>query len=153
MGESPSARTQRELGELRSAIDRDVGALVARAREDADPRNLVRRNPLAVIGSVGAMASAAALAVVRRRRESSLMEGRIDEVVERLGGRIGKLRGGARKTFRKQLRREMDQVAKSSPREAARVAVTAAVTALATTVARGLGRRLLADETDREGEL
>jgi len=152
MGESASARTQRELAELRGAIERDVDALKARVRDDADPRNLVRRQPLAVIGSLGSLAAAVALGLVRRAREKSRMEGQVDAVVERLGGRIDRLRGKARKEFRKRLRKEMAETSASGPKEAAYGALTAALTALAMTVARGFARRLAGDEP-REREL
>ena len=45
MGESPSARTERELADLRRKIDADVEALIERAKADIDPRNLLRRLP------------------------------------------------------------------------------------------------------------
>jgi len=151
MGEGPSARTQRELGELRSAIDGDVDALIARARADADPRDLVRRNPLAVIGSAGALASAALVAIARRRRRARVMEGKVDEVIERLGGRIERLRGGARKRFRQQLKKEMARVRGGGPREAVWSTAAAAAAALAATLARGFGRRLVADDDPEPG--
>ena len=146
MGESASARTQRELADLRSAIDRDIDTLVDRVREDVDPRNLVRRNPIAVAGSLGSLAAAAAVGMLRRERESRRMYGAVDVLVERFGGRIDKLKGKPRKTFRKQLRKEMAEVGSSGPQEAVWGAVAAGLTALATTVARGFGQRLVGDE-------
>ena len=59
MGESPSARTERELADLRRKIDDDVDALVERAKSDVDPRNLLRRQPVATVGTLGAMAARA----------------------------------------------------------------------------------------------
>src|SRR6185436_18021845 len=102
MGESPSARTERELSALRSSIDSDIRLLQDRVKEDADPRRLLQRNPIAV---VGALASVAAIGVVttmrglaergRRRNDKD-----VDALIARLGGRVNKLRGRARKRFR-----------------------------------------------------
>ncbi len=147
MGESASARTQRELADLRGAIERDVDALLARARSDVDPRNLVRRQPLAVAGSLASVAAAAALGLMRRARESKRKDRIVDALVDRFGGRIDKMKGRARKEFRKQLAKELAEVERTGPREAAYGAVTAAIAALATTVAQGFGRKLLGDET------
>ncbi len=147
MGESPSARTQRELADLRGTIERDVDALKERVREDVDPRNLIRRQPFAVLGGIGSVASAAALMVVRRSRESRAAETQVDALVERFGGRIDKLKGKARKTFRKQLQKEMAEVEATGPREIALGVVAGALTTLATTMAQSFGKRLLGDET------
>ncbi len=147
MGESASARTQRELADLRRAIERDVDEVKERAREDADPRNLVRRQPLAVLGGLGSVASAALLAIVRRSRGSRITEQRADVLIERFGGRIDQLKGKARKRFRDQLKKEMREVGGTGPKEVVWAAVAAALTALATTTARGFGKRLLGDET------
>ncbi len=149
MGESASARTQRELADLRGAIERDVDALKERAREDADPRNLVRRQPFAVVGSLASLATAAAVAVVRRARQARTVEKRTDVMIERLGGRIDKLKGRSRKEFRTQLRREMAEVERTGSREMAFGVVSGALTALATTLAVGFGRKLLGDEPSR----
>ena len=146
MGESPSARTQRELADLRSAIDRDVDALTARLREDVDPRNLVRRQPLAVLGSVASMATAAVVGIVAKRRAKEQERIQLDVLAERVGGRLGKLKGDARKRFRKELQKELAEVEKAGPREAVWAAVAAALTALATDVAQRLGKRVLGDE-------
>lgn len=152
MGESASARTERELADLRDTIARDVDALRERVREDVDPRHLVRRQPLAVIGSLASIAVAAAVSVVRRAREARVMERRADMLIERFGGRIDKLRGKARQTFRAQLRQEMAEVERTGPKDVAWGAAAAALTALAATLARGFGRRLLGDESeDRRG--
>ncbi|MDE3103206.1 MAG: hypothetical protein KGJ98_13335 [Chloroflexota bacterium] len=150
MGESPSARTQRELADLRGQIERDVDALKERVREDVDPRNLVRRQPFAVVGGLGSLVSAAALIVVRKARASRAAEQRVDVLVEGFGGRIDKLRGKARKRFREQLKREMAEVEASGPKEVAVGVASAALTSLATTMAKSLGRRLLGDETTSE---
>ena len=148
MGESTSARTQRELADLRGAIERDVDALLARARSDVDPRNLVRRQPLAVAGSLASVAAAAALGIMRRARESKRTEGILDALVERFGPRIDKMKGKARKEFRKQLAKELAEVERTGPREAAYGAVSAAIAAVATTMAQGFGRKILGDDTE-----
>lgn len=147
MGESPSARTQRELADLRSTIDRDVDAVIARVREDIDPRNLVRRQPLAVLGSLGSVAAAAALGIVTKQRTKAKEQVTLDVLTERVGGRLGKLKGDARKRFRQELQKELAEVEKTGPKEALWGAVAAALTALATDVAQRLGNRILADET------
>ena len=150
MGESPSARTQRELADLRVAIDRDIDALLAHVRSDVDPRNLVRRAPLAVFGSLGSIATAAAVAITRRSRDSQKAEMLLDEIVDRVGGRVDRLKGKARKQFRKQLQKEIAQVERTSPRDIAIETVSGALTAVATTMAQNLARRLLGDERDGE---
>lgn len=150
MGESASARTQRELAGLRGAIERDVDALVERAREDADPRNLVRRQPVAVVGSLMSVATAAALGIMRKARESKRKAQVLDVLVERFGGRIDKMRGKARAELRKQLQKEIARVERTGPREAAYGAISGAIAALATTMAQGLGKRLLGDERSDE---
>ena len=147
MGESASARTQRELADLRAAIGRDADALVAQARDDVDPRRLVRRRPLAVLGSLASVTLAAGVAVVRRIRESRQMDQRVDVLIESLGGRIDKLKGKARKRFRYQLRKEMAEVEPTGPKDVAIGVLSALLTALATTMARGFGKRLLGDDT------
>lgn len=147
MGESASARTQRELADLRDTIARDVDALKERVREDVDPRNLVRRRPFAVFGALGSLASAAALMVVRRARESRTAEREVDVLVERFGGRIDKLKGKARKRFRSQLKKEMAEVEASGPKDVAIGVASAALTSLAMTMAQSFGKRLLDDET------
>lgn len=159
MGESSSARTERELAELRGRIGADIDALLARARQDADPRNLVRRQPAAVLGALGSLAALAAATVAtrvrnaRRRRPDS----EIERVIERLGGRVDRLRGRARKRLRQQIRGEMAHAVdeKRGPKEALWGAGMAAVTAAAATFARGFATRLAGDDKasggDREG--
>lgn len=146
MGESPSARTQRELADLRSRIDRDVDAVIARVREDIDPRNLIRRQPLAVLGSTASVAIAAGLGIVTKRRQAEAERVTLDALAETVGGRLGKLKGSARKRFRKELRKELAEVEKTGPKEALWGAVVASLTALATYAAQRLGNRILADE-------
>jgi hypothetical protein len=146
VGESPSARTQRELADLRRSIDRDADALLERVRYDVDPRNLVRRDPIAAAGTAASVALAATAGIVRRRRESRKVEGQVDAVIERLGGRIDRLKGKARKTFRKQLRKEMAEVDATGPKEVAWGAAAAALTALGTTMARAFAQRFVGDD-------
>lgn len=146
MGESPSARTQRELADLRATIDRDVDAVIERVREDIDPRNLIRRQPLAVLGSTASVAVAAALGILTKKRSAEAERATLDALAETVGGRLGKLKGDARKRFRKELQKELAEVEKTGPKEALWGAVAAALTALATDFAQRLGRKILADE-------
>ena len=146
MGESPSARTQRELADLRSTIDRDVDAVIARVKRDIDPRYLIRRQPLAILGSTASVAVAAGLGIITKRRHAEAERVTLDALAETVGGRLGKLKGDARKRFRKELQKELAEVEKTGPREALWGAVAAALTALATDAAQRLGKRVLADE-------
>ena len=112
MGESPSARTDRELSALRSSIDSDLRLLQDRLREDADPRRLMKRNPIAVFGALGSIAAIGVVTTVRglaeRRRRRSDKD--VDALISRLGGRVNQLRGRARDRFRKQLREEIGEI-------------------------------------------
>ena len=150
MGENASARTQRELADLRGVIDRDVDALLAHVRSDVDPRNLVRRAPLAVLGSLGSVATAVALAITRHTRESKKAEVRLEAMIDHVDGRIDRLKGKARKRFRKQLQKEMSEVEGASPRDMAVEAVSGALTAVAATMAQGFAKRLLGDQRGEE---
>ena len=149
MGESPSARTDRELGELRQAIDADLRALEERLREDADPRRLASRNPLAAFGALGSVLAIGAVTTIRSLAQRSRVrsEKDVDATITRLGGRVSKLRGRARSRFRTQLRDEMGEI-EQGPRvqrmvwEAAATAITAAIAL----VARRFASRLVADE-------
>jgi hypothetical protein len=145
VGESPSARTQRELADLRATIDRDIDALLAHVRSDVDPRNLVRRAPLAVLGSLASVATAAVLGVTKRSRDSKKAEATLDALLERVGDRVDRLKGKARKQFRKQLQKEMAEVDNAGPKDVAIEAVSGAITALAATMAQGFAKRLLGD--------
>ena len=149
MGESPSARTDRELSALRSSIDSDLRILQDRVKEDADPRRLVRRNPVAVFGALGSVAAIGIVATMRglaeRGRRRSDKD--IDALISRLGGRVNQLKGRARKRLRKQLREEIGEVEqKPSPVMMATNALSSAATAALTLVAQRLASRLIGDE-------
>jgi len=149
VGESPSARTDRELGELRRAIDSDLRALEERVREDLDPRRLAKRNPLAVFGALASVLAIGGVTTVRSLATRSQVRNDkdIDALIARLGGRVNKLRGRARKRLRSQLREEISEIqqdpkAKQMVWEAAAAAITTALTL----VARRFASRLVADE-------
>jgi hypothetical protein len=149
MGESPSARTERELSALRSTIDSDLRMLEERVREDFDPRRLARRNPLAVFGALGSVLAIGAVTTVRSLAERSRVRNDtdIDALIARLGGRVNKLRGRARKRLRKQLREEIGEVEQGpKAQQMAWEAVTAAITSALTLVAQRFASRLVADE-------
>lgn len=149
MGESPAARTERELSELRAAIDADLRMLEERIREDIDPRRLARRNPLAVFGTLGSVLAIGSVTTVRSLAERSRRRSDtdIDALIARLGGRVDKLRGRARKRLRATLRKEMAEVeAKPRPQQLIYDAVGGALTAALTLVARRFASRLVADE-------
>jgi hypothetical protein len=150
MGESPSARTQRELAELRGSIDRDVDALIGRARADLDPAALVRRQPGAVFGTLGSVAALAAAGIAKRVRDSRrrIPDTDIERVIHNLGGNLERLKGRARKRLREQLRAEISEVQKPkrSLQEAAWGVAISALTAGATELARRLAGRFSADD-------
>jgi hypothetical protein len=149
VGESPSARTDRELGELRRTIDSDLRALKERVREDLDPRRLVKRNPLAVFGALASVLAIGGVTTVRSLATRSQVRNDkdIDALIARLGGRVNKLRGRARKRLRSQLREEITEI-QQDPKvkqvvwESAATAITTALTL----VARRFASRLVADE-------
>ena len=153
MGESPSARTQRELAELRGSIDRDIDALVGRAKADLDPAALVRRQPLAVFGTLGSGIALGAAAIAKRVRAKrrARPDTEIERVIQELGGNITKLPGRARKRLREQLRAEISEVEKPkrSVQEAAWGIGLAALTAGATELARKLAGSFTADDPER----
>ena len=152
MGESPSARTQRELADLRRKIDDDVDALIERAKSDIDPRNLVRRQPVAALGALGSVMALAGVTVAGKVRSArrKTPDSEIERIAERLGGRIDRLKGRARKRFRDQLRSEIADVQdeKRGPKEALWGAGMAAVTAAATTFAQRFAGRLAGDDPE-----
>ena len=149
MGESPSARTDRELSALRSSIDSDLQLLRDRLREDVDPQRLVKRNPIAVFGALGSVAAIGIVTTVRglaeRKRRRSDKD--IDALIARLGGRVNQLRGGARKRFRKQLREEIGEIeTQPSPTQVATNAISSALTAGLTLLVQRFASRLVADD-------
>lgn len=152
MGESPSARTERELADLRRKIDDDVDALVERAKSDIDPRNIMRRQPVAAVGTVGSIAALAGVTIAKKVRDARRRtpDTEIERIAERLGGRVDRLKGRARKRFRESLRKEIEDVQdeKRGPKEALWGAGMAALTAAATTLAQRFAGRLTGDETE-----
>ena len=149
MGESPSARTERELADLRASLDVDLSELRSRIREDVDPRNLVRRQPLAVFGTLGSMFALGALGITRSMRERKLRRSDtdLDAIIARLGGRVDKLKGRARNRLRSTLRKEIADVEQPpKPQQIVLQAVSGALTAALTLVARRFAARLVGDE-------
>lgn len=149
MGETASARTERELAELRGQINADLDYLLARIRDDADPRNLARRQPIAVFGTLGSLAAIVGIAFASRVKSfrRSRTETELDQIVQRLGGRLDRLKGRTRKRFRETLKNEIAEV-ETGPRAKQMVweSVTAALTAAATLFARRFVSRLAGDE-------
>jgi hypothetical protein len=149
VGETASARTERELASLRAEIDADLDYLLARVREDADPRNLARRQPIAVFGTLGSLAAIVGVALAARvtsfRR--SRTEKELDQIVQRLGGNLDRLKGRARKRFRETLKKEIAEV-ETGPRAKQMIweSAAAALTAAATLFARRFVSRLTGDE-------
>jgi hypothetical protein len=149
LGESPSARTERELADLRASIDVDLTELRTRVREDLDPRRLARRQPVAVVGTLGSLAAVAVVSVMRGVRERRLRRSdtELDAVIARLGGRVDKMKGRARKRLRETLRNEIGEVEQGpKAQQAIFSAVSTAVTAALTLVARRFAARLVGDE-------
>jgi hypothetical protein len=149
MGEIASARTDRELAELRGTIDSDIRLLQERLKEDADPRRLARRNPLAVFGALASVIAIGGVTTMRgiseRNRRRSDTD--IDALITRLGGRIDKLRGRARKRLRDQLRKEIGEVEQPpKPKQMFYEAIAGALTSAFTLVAQRFASRLIADE-------
>ena len=149
MGEKPSARTERELADLRASIDVDLQELRTRLRDDVDPRQLARRQPVAVVGTLGSMVALGAVTVARGMRERRLRRSDtdLDAIIARLGGRVDKLTGGARKRLRETLRKEIGEVEQGPrARQAIWTSASAALTAALTLVARRFASRLVGDE-------
>ena len=139
MGESPSARTERELADLRRTIDDDVDRLIDRAKSDLDPRNLLRRQPIAALGTLGSIAALAGVSVAKKVRQARRRtpDSDLERITERLGGRVDRLKGRARKRFRESLRNEIADVQdeRRGPKDALWGAGMAAITAVATALA------------------
>src|SRR5205823_2877613 len=95
VGETASARTERELAELRAEINTDFDYLLARVRDDADPRNLARRQPVALFGTLASLAAIVGIAFASRVKsfQRSRTENELDQVIQRLGGRLDRLKG------------------------------------------------------------
>lgn len=149
MGESPSARTQRELEALRSSIDSDVQLLQDRLREDVDPRRLAKRNPVAVFGGLASLMAIGVVTTVRSlsERRSRRSDTDIDALIARLGGRMNQLRGRARKRLRSQLREEIGDVQEApKPQQMLMQSISGALTAAFTLVAQRFASRLVGDE-------
>jgi hypothetical protein len=112
LGQSDSARTERELAELRGRIDTDIALLRDRIRSDLDVRDLARRRPVPVIGGLIALVALVGAALARRtvasRQERKLSD--IDHVIERLGGRIDRMKKATRDRLRESLRKEIGEV-------------------------------------------
>ena len=152
MGESPSARTERELADLRHRIDDDVDALIERAKADVDPRNILRRQPVAALGALGSIAALAGVTVTKKVREArqKAPDSDIERIAGRLGGRVDRLKGRARKRFRESLRKEIDDVQgeRRGPKEALWGIGMTAATAAATELMRRFAGRLAGDDED-----
>lgn len=148
MGESDSARTERELRALRGQIETDLAVLRERIRDDVDPRELARRRPVPVIGGAAALGVLVVGAIAKRisdaRRRRPLSE--IDEVIQRLGGRVEKLRKKPRERLRESIRKEIGEAELGSKIERSLwTAVTAGLTALAAALAQSSARRFFTD--------
>jgi hypothetical protein len=130
-------------------LDVDLSELRSRIRADIDPRNLVRRQPLAAFGTLGSVLAIGAVTVARGVRERRLRKAdtELDAIIARLGGRVDRLTGRARKRLRETLRKEVAEV-EQGPRvqRALWTSVSAALTAALTLVARRFASRLVVDE-------
>ena len=149
MGEKPSARTERELADLRASLDVDLQELRTRLREDIDPRRVARRQPVAVLGTLGSLVGVGIVGAVRATRERRLRRAdtELDAVIARLGGRVDNLKGRARKRLRDTLRKEIGEVEQGpKAQRAAWNAATTALTAALTLLARRFASRLVGDE-------
>ena len=148
MGESDSARTERELRALRGQIDTDISLLKERVRDDLDVREFAQRRPIPVIGGAAAAATVAIglaarrVAEARRRRPMS----EIDQVIHRLGGRVDRLKKKQRERLRDSIRKEIGEVEMGSKIErTVWEALTAGLVGLATALAQSSVRRFFAE--------
>jgi hypothetical protein len=118
-------------------------------REDIDPRNLARRQPIAVFGTLGSVLAIGGVGVLRRMsaRGKRWPDKEIDQVIQRLGGRVDKLKGKTRKRLRETLRKEIADVEQPpKPRQLIIQSVSGAVTAALTLIAQRFASRLMGDE-------
>lgn len=139
MGKGDAARTERKLAELRARIERDVALLKERAREDLDVRRFVARRPVPVLGGAAAAATLLVAGIARRvaeaRRRRPMRE--IDLLIERLGGRVDRLKKKQRERLREAIRKEVGEVEMGTRLERTLwAAVAAGLSALATALAR-----------------
>lgn len=139
MGKGDAARTERELAELRGRIAREVALLKERARGDLDVRRLVARRPVPILGGAAAAATLLVASVARRigeaRRRRPMRE--IDLVIERLGGRVDKLKKKQRDRLRESIRKEIGEAEMGRKLERmVWTAVGAGLSALAAVLAR-----------------
>jgi len=149
LGEKPSARTERELADLRASLDVDLQELRTRVREDVDPRHLVRRQPVAVLGALGSVLAIGAVGIARGLSERRLRRSDtdLDAIIARLGGRVDRLKGKARKRLRETLRKEIAEVEQPpKPQQILLQSVSGALTAALTLVAQRFASRLVGDE-------
>ena len=152
MGESDAARTERELAALRGQIDTDVALLRDRVRSDLDVREFARRRPIPVFGGAATALTlvvarmAERIGAARRRRPAR----EIDDVIERLGGRIDKMKKKSRERLRESIRKEIAEVEMGHKLERTIwSALTAGLAALATRLARQSAARFMR-ESPRE---
>ena len=148
MGESDSARTERELKALRGQIDTDISLLRERIRDDLDVREFARRRPIPVIGGLAAATAVgiglAARRVSEARRRRPLSD--IDHVIQRLGGRVDRLKKKQRERLRESIRKEIGEVEMGSKIERSIwEAITTALVALGTALAQSSVRRFFAE--------
>jgi hypothetical protein len=148
MAESDSARTERELAALRGRIEADLSRFRGRLRSDLDVREMVRRRPVPVIGGAVALGAVVVSAIVgrfaRKRRQRPLAE--IDELVERLGGRIDRMKTKTRERLRESIRREVGEAEMGDKvQRSVFAAITAALTAFGVAVARLAAGRFLGE--------
>ena len=129
-------------------------ALLLRSANEQHPRGLannssglVGRNLMKhVLGSLIAVVGVAFASRVRNARRSR-GEKELDQIIERVGGRLDRLKGRTRKRLRDSLRREIGEV-ESGPRAKQMVweAAAAALTSAATLLASRFATRVVADD-------
>jgi hypothetical protein len=148
MAESDSARTERELAELRGRIDTDIALLRDRVRSDLDVRELARRRPLPVAGGLVALVAVVGAALVRRSatRQQERRLGDIDHLIERLGGRVDRMKKATRDRLRESLRKEIGEVETGDRVQRTMwAALASGLTALAVALARVSVQRFFGD--------